>query len=317
MDVSLEHKLTSITTRPRLLTVDDQPINIRLLYELFHNEYDLFMATDGVQAISKAHELMPDLILLDVNMPGMDGFEVCRQLKSDPKTAYIPIIFITGNFDEADEVRGFELGGSDFIRKPINATITRARVHTHLALKLQADQLRNFALLDGLTGVANRRMFDRELLNVWRHCQRNQLPLSLLMIDVDYFKRYNDHYGHLEGDTCLRRVAVALQQALQRPQDLLARYGGEEFACVLPDTVAEGGTYVAQMLLEQVKKLKIRHDKSEVDPYVSVSIGMATLIPHAHAQVHTLIEAADQELYRAKLSGRGRACNVDLSCAEQ
>ena len=171
---------------------------------------------------------LPDLILLDVVMPNMNGFDVCRNLKSDPETRAIPIIFITGNFDEKDEITGFEVGGADFIHKPINPIITRARVRTQLALKQQADQLRSVALTDGLTGVANRRRFDQDMVNIWRQSLRDQLPLTLIMLDVDFFKRYNDHYGHQAGDVCLQKIASALKQTLRRPQDLVARYRLEE-----------------------------------------------------------------------------------------
>lgn len=238
--------------KPTMLVVDDQPLNIRLIHELFNEEFEVFMATDGIKAVKKAQELLPDLVLLDVVMPNLDGFEVCRILKSNPVTSAIPVIFITGNFNEADEITGFEVGGSDFIHKPINPVITRARVKTQLALKQQSDRLRSIALTDGLTGVANRRSFDRELASLWRQAQRNQLPLSLIMLDVDYFKRYNDHYGHQAGDACLQQIAEAMQQPLNRPQDFVARYGGEEFACILPATDAAGARYIAEQLRREV-----------------------------------------------------------------
>ena len=308
----LKNDLPLFVFRPKLLVVDDQALNIRLLHELFREDFDVYMATDGLQAISKAQDLAPDLILLDVVMPGMDGFEVCLRLKEDPKTNHIPVIFITSHFDEADEVRGFELGGSDFIHKPINPVITHARVNTHLKLKRQADKLRDIALIDGLTGVANRRKFDLEISAAWRTCQRNQTPLSLLMLDVDYFKRFNDLYGHQLGDSCLQWVARAIRRPLQRPKDLVARYGGEEFTCILPDTDADGARFIAQQLLDAVAALKLEHADSEVSHLVTISIGAATQLPNLQANPEALIEAADQQLYRAKEEGRARVCCIDM-----
>lgn len=308
----LEVIMPALDKKPVMLVVDDQPLNIRLIRDLFHQEFDIYMATDGLNAISKAQELSPDLILLDVVMPNMDGFEVCRSLKSDPETRSIPIIFITANFDEKDEIKGFELGGADFIRKPINPVITRARVRTQLALKQQADQLRSVALTDGLTGLANRRSFDRALENIWRQSVRSQLPLSLIMLDVDYFKPYNDHYGHQAGDLCLQKIASSMAQALNRPQDLLARYGGEEFACILPATDAAGASHIAKQLHLRVQLLQLPHARSEVSDFVTVSMGVVTLVPNKEESVETLIHTADKQLYRAKEQGRARTCAIDL-----
>lgn len=197
--------------RPKLLIVDDQSTNIRVLHELFREDCDVFMATSGEQAITVCQTQLPDLILLDVVMDDVDGHEVCRRLKADPVTQGIPIIFITAQQRDSDEALGLELGAVDFISKPINPIIVRARVRTHLTLKLQNDLLRSMALMDGLTGVANRRKFDEDISADWRQCFREQKPLSLILADVDYFKRYNDRYGHLAGDGCLKSVAQALK----------------------------------------------------------------------------------------------------------
>ncbi|WP_256597426.1 diguanylate cyclase [Pseudomonas sp. 31-12] len=190
-------------------------------------------------------------------MEGMDGHEVCRRLKADSATQGIPIIFITAQQQESDEVLGLELGTVDLISKPINTTIVRARVRTHLTLKLQSDLLRSMALMDGLTGVANRRKFNEDILADWRLCFREQKPLSLILVDVDYFKRYNDRYGHQAGDDCLRSVAQTLSETVRRPYDLVARYGGEEFACVLPNTVLSDAVEIAERMQERVRTLGI------------------------------------------------------------
>jgi PleD family two-component response regulator len=211
MEQLMETWLPHPHNRPKLLIVDDQSTNIRVLHELFREDCDVFMATSGEQAITVCQTQLPDLILLDVVMDDVDGHEVCRRLKADPVTQGIPIIFITAQQRDSDEALGLELGAVDFISKPINPIIVRARVRTHLTLKLQNDLLRSMALMDGLTGVANRRKFDEDISADWRQCFREQKPLSLILADVDYFKRYNDRYGHLAGDGCLKSVAQALK----------------------------------------------------------------------------------------------------------
>lgn len=290
--------------RPKLLLVDDQPLNIRVLHELFRFDCDVLMATGGEQAIEICRTQLPDLVLLDVVMEGMDGNEVCRRLKTDPLTQDIPIIFISANDQEADEAVGLELGAVDYISKPFNPVIVRARVKTHLTLKLQSDLLRNMAMLDGLTGVANRRKLVSRLEAAWRHACREGGPLSLIMIDVDYFKKYNDHYGHQAGDECLRRLAHAVADNLNRPYDLLARYGGEEFACLLPDTDQSGAMRVAQKIMAAVAELRMEHQASDVSPYVSLSLGIATVLPSPDLNCSDLLRLADEQLYEAKKSGR-------------
>ncbi|WP_231997062.1 diguanylate cyclase [Pseudomonas arsenicoxydans] len=299
--------------RPKLLIVDDQPTNIRVLHELFRQDCDVFMATSGEQAISVCQTQLPDLILLDVVMEGTDGHEVCRRLKADPATQGIPIIFITAQQQESDEVLGLELGAVDFISKPINTTIVRARVRTHLTLKLQSDLLRSMALIDGLTGVANHRKFNEDILADWRQCFREQKPLSLILVDVDYFKRYNDRYGHQAGDDCLKSVAQTLSETVRRPYDLVARYGGEEFACVLPNTVLSGAVEIAERMQESVRTLGIEHSASDVDRVLTISLGVATLTPTGELGFEALIEAADKQLYEAKNAGRARVCSSAIS----
>lgn len=313
MEQSMETWLPHSLNRPKLLIVDDQPTNIRVLHELFREDCDVFMATSGEQAISVCQTQLPDLILLDVVMEGMDGHEVCRRLKADPLTQGIPIIFITAQQQESDEVLGLELGAVDFISKPINTTIVKARVRTHLTLKLQSDLLRSMALMDGLTGVANRRKFNEDILADWRLCFREQKPLSLILVDVDYFKRYNDQYGHQAGDGCLKSIAQALSETVRRPYDLVARYGGEEFACVLPNTVLSGAVEIAERMQERVRALGIEHSASDVDQVVTISLGVATLTPTGDLEFQALIEAADKQLYEAKNAGRARVCSSAMS----
>lgn len=293
---------------PKLLIVDDQPLNIRILHELFRAECDVFMATHGEQALLMSRELQPDLILLDVMMSDIDGHEVCRRLKANPETREIPVIFVTGKSHEDDETTGFELGAVDYIRKPFSAVVVQARVRNHLKLKLQNDVLRELAMLDGLTGIPNRRSFDERFQSIRAHALREQRPLSLLMIDVDYFKKYNDLYGHLRGDQCLREVAQTLHANVRRPHDLVARFGGEEFAVLLPDTDEAGALKVAEQLQDLIAQLDIEHNASDVSNRVSLSIGAATRLPSSTASLEQHLHWADEQLYRAKSEGRNRTC---------
>ena len=299
--------------RPKILIADDQPTNIRVLYELFRDQCDVFMATSGAQTIQICRAELPDLILLDVVMDDIDGHEVCRRLKADSLTNAIPIMFVTSQNLEADEVIALGLGAVDFITKPINPVIVRARVRTHLTLKLQGDLLRASALLDGLTGVANRRKFDEDVQTDWRQCLRETAPLSLVLIDIDYFKLYNDRYGHQAGDNCLKLVAKALAETLRRPYDKLARYGGEEFGCLLPKTELAGASAIAERMQTRVSELRVEHLGSDVDQVVTISLGVASMVPTPSTTPELLLKAADQQLYEAKRTGRARVCALSAS----
>ncbi len=305
-------RLTALPERPRLLLVDDQPINIQTLYRIFHADHEVFMATSGVQALELCQRTLPDLILLDVVMPELDGLEVCRQLKSSPLTADIPVIFVTAQNDPADETRALEAGGVDFISKPLNPAVVRARVRTHLTLKAQSDLLRELVFLDGLTGVANRRRFDDTLPVEWRHCQRSGAPLTLLLLDIDHFKLYNDHYGHQAGDACLQQVAATLRRAFRRPHDLVARYGGEEFVCLMPHCDLAAGQAQAETIRADLATQRIPHDASPTAVTVTVSIGVATAVASPDISVEALLAAADAQLYLAKKNGRDRVSAVEL-----
>lgn len=293
---------------PRVLIVDDEPGNIQVLAEALPG-YDVRFATSAARGLSLALEQSPDLILLDVLMPGMDGFEALRWLKSEPRTQHIPVIFVTGLADMEDEERGFALGAVDYILKPVSPAIVRARVRTHIELKRQRDLLEEHAALDGLTGIANRRRFDQELARAWHAAQRSGQPLTLMLLDVDHFKRFNDHYGHSPGDECLRRVAGALARAFSRGEDLAARYGGEEFALLLP---GDDGAAQALRALRAVHALQIPHERSECSVLVSVSIGAITTVPVPGSSADAALTLADGLLYAAKHGGRDRAEFQDL-----
>jgi diguanylate cyclase (GGDEF)-like protein len=289
-----------------VLIVDDTPANIKLLSVVLGRAHELLFAVSSREALELAAAQTPDLILLDVMMPEMDGYEVCAQLKADPRTRSIPVIFVTAMSREEDEAKGLEVGGIDYITKPYSAPIVRARVRNHLELKRYRDFLENLSATDGLTGIPNRRRFDEFLDCEWRRTMRSQLPLSLIMLDLDFFKAYNDHYGHLAGDDCLRQVAEALAGGVRRPADLVARYGGEEFVCVLPETEMSGARQVAQQLWEKVGALQIPHAYSSVSEHVTISAGVATLTPAVGQKLTDIIARADAQLYVAKRSGRNQ-----------
>lgn len=301
--------------RPKLLVVDDQPINIQALYQVFSRDHQVFMATSGEQSLAMCAGKQPDLVLLDVEMPGMDGYEVCRRLKADAATRDIPVIFVTAHSDEEAETRGLDAGAVDFISKPINPRIVRARVKTQLMLKAQSDLLRHWVYVDGLTGVHNRRYFDERLRSEWGRAVRNSALLSVVLIDVDFFKRYNDRYGHQAGDDCLRRVAATLKSGLRRPGDLIARYGGEEFACLLPDTGLSGALQLAGQLGQLVHDRHIEHADSAVAPVVTVSQGVCCKTAEAVGSAGALLREADAQLYAAKAQGRHRACGSELAAS--
>lgn len=298
-----------------ILLVDDAPTNIQMLNETLKDGYHLFFATNGRDALRIASESMPDLILLDVIMPEMDGYEVCRILKADPIMRDIPIIFITAMSQQEDEAIGLELGALDYITKPFNSTIVRLRIRNQIELKRQRDLLARLSHLDGLTGIPNRRALDDSMEREWRRGTRSLKPLSLLMIDIDQFKAYNDSCGHLVGDDCLRAVAQAMKIPLGRAADFVGRYGGEEFMVILPETDEAGALVVAREIQQAVAALAIPHPASAVSDIVTISIGTATAVAQREHEYTCLLQAADTALYQAKQEGRNRIVAAPLlSC---
>lgn len=325
-----------------VLLVDDKPDNLRLLSTMLteHN-YEVRRVTRGQMALKTAKAAPPDLILLDIKLPDLDGYQVCQVLKSDPVTAEIPIIFISALDDILDKVKAFSIGGVDYITKPFHVEEVLVRVKNQLMLCQQRQQLleknerlqqeikarkeiekalqdsqlqlqqanqelERLAHLDGLTQIANRRRFDQVLQEEWQRLARKQQPLSLILCDVDYFKSYNDTYGHQAGDDCLYSIAQTIRQSVNRPADLVARYGGEEFVIILPDTDAIGAEVVAKIIQQKVQDLQLIHAQSPSSPYISLSFGIACYIPQPGLSSSRLIEAADTALYQAKKQGRNQ-----------
>jgi len=299
--------MTEKTAKPLILIVDDTPTNIPVLAEALHTDYRVKVAPSGKAAFEViARQGPPDLILLDVMMPEMDGYEVCRRLKTQAQTRDIPVIFVTAKSDAMDEERGLRLGAVDYITKPFHLPIVNARVRNHIRLKLKSDLLETLALVDGLTDIANRRRFDQALEIEWKRAQRTGDSVALIMLDIDHFKAYNDHHGHGAGDACLKRVATTLADSVERAADLVARYGGEEFVVLLPDTDATGARQIAERLRQAIEALAMPHGHSPVAEVVTLSLGLASAIPSAESPPANLLEQADQRLYQAKSEGRNR-----------
>ncbi len=298
----------------KILIVDDEKIYRDQLSLLLKDQYKLMVANDGEQALKAiAHvDSKPDLILLDVMMPNMDGYEVCKRVKNDDACKDIPVIFITSMEDVKDETKGFELGAVDYITKPISPPIVQARVKTHMRLKRKIDLLENMVSLDGLTEIPNRRAFDETLKKEWELSKRNSTTMSVIMMDVDKFKQFNDNYGHSAGDDCLKKVAEALAGASKRPADFVARYGGEEFCAILPDTNLEGALNVAEGFRKAVEGLNIPHEYSEAAKFVTVSIGVASSSSSGDLSGLELQKFADKQLYLAKETGRNQVVGDNL-----
>ncbi len=311
-----------------ILVVDDRRENADLILDMLtENGYTVRQVLDGIQALRTINCDPPELILLDIMMPEMDGYEVCRQIKSNPETTNIPVLFISAKGELLDKVRAFQVGGVDYITKPFFLEEVLCRIETHLSnyryqrylaeeiaarekvqeeLELANQELERLVNLDGLTEISNRRYFDEFLDKEWYRLRREKQPLCLMMIDIDYFKPYNDTYGHLLGDEALKAVAQTLAKIIKRPADLVARYGGEEFAVILPNTDAEGARQVANNIITDIRQLAIPHQSSEVSEYLTLSIGISSIIPAQEQFPEFLINKADEALYLAKNQGRNR-----------
>ncbi|AWB66855.1 diguanylate cyclase response regulator [Saccharobesus litoralis] len=301
----------SVTAKQTILIVDDEPLNIKVLGQALSGSYRVKTAINGTRALEIAQgEETPDLLLLDIQMPDIDGYEVLLALKQSDRTKSIPVIFITGRDGAEDEARGLELGAMDYITKPFNIPVVMARVRNQLALKQKADLLEKLVSIDGLTEIPNRRAFDEAFIREWRRCTRAQAPLSMIMIDIDCFKPYNDNYGHSKGDEVLKKVAERLSNELKRGGDFVARYGGEEFVVILPETEIHSAVYVAESLRNTIVEAQIPHKYNLAADFVTISLGLAYCIPREDLEPITLQNKADKMLYRAKNEGRNQVVAV-------
>ncbi len=281
-----------------LLIVDDNPLNIKFLHALLsHQSYQVYSAEDGLQACRIAKKILPDIILLDIMMPVMNGFDACKRLKEMPETKEIPIIFLTSKADTKDILKGFQLGAVDYITKPFKYKELLARVSTHLKLKFARDILKKMAALDGLTQLYNHGYINKRLAQEISEAKRHCHPLSIFMFDLDHLKNINDTYGHSAGNDVFKQISATLKKNL-RKEDIIGRYGGDEFLIVLPNTRRQAGYKVAEHVRNIISQLKWRHDGMKV----TISGGITALQEEKNAE--ELIAKTDELLYQAKHNGR-------------
>lgn len=293
----------------KILAIDDDAFTLAMIADLLSDMASVFCECSGEQGLQTAAELQPDLILCDVAMPGLDGHAVCRQLRADADTKHISVVCVSSLETEADEIAALSSGALDFIRKPLSAPLLRAKVQAHLYKAAQSKHIWNLSRRDGLTGLFNRRYFDERLKREWARQQRFGQSLALGMVDLDRFKPFNDLYGHIKGDECLKFVAKALSGFVDRPGELAARYGGEEFVFLLPGMDSIGADRFGAAVCNNIRKLKRPHEKSEFG-IVTASVGMASVRPCSEMEAHELLRMADQALYAAKAGGRNRHVNA-------
>lgn len=325
--------------KPKILIVDDKPANLLALGGLLADlDVELVEANSGADALAQTLDHDFALVLLDVQMPDMDGYEVAELMRGNKKTRHVPIIFVTAAYKRETHIfKGYESGAVDYLFKPLEPLVFKSKVGVFLELfrhkeeletkrreldrklveleELQQqleetnEQLLYLSVTDGLTGLSNRRHFEEAYNEEWARSLRNCTPLSLLLLDIDHFKAYNDTYGHCAGDDCLRRISLTLSEIVQRDVDKLARIGGEEFAILLPGTDTPGAEFVARKLLLAVSTKDLPHGASGTADYVTISIGVASTVPDRMLSPRTVYDAADKALYSAKKQGRNRVCS--------
>jgi diguanylate cyclase (GGDEF)-like protein len=302
-----------------LIADDDKTTRIWLRHAMEQEGYQVVEAIDGATCLTAFSDLKPDVVLLDAMMPNVDGFTCCKQIQELPGGAGTPVLVITGLEDQESVDKAFAAGAADYVTKPIHWAVLRQRVRRliqqvsmYQQLEKMNQELQRLVSVDGLTQVANRRRFDEYLQQQWQQMQRERLSLSLILCDIDFFKLYNDTYGHQVGDDCLRQVAKVIQKSAKRSVDLAARYGGEEFAVILPNTNLRGAIQVSKEIQTKVKSLLIPHSSSKVSAQVTVSLGVSSMVPTPSNIAAMLITTADKALYQAKAEGRNRFCACTL-----
>lgn len=299
--------------KPTILVVDDMTTTLLLIHDLLKDTYEVKIAKSGTKALEILESPNDiDLILLDIEMPDINGYDVCKRIKNNETIKNIPIIFITGRTSQEDEEYGLNLGAIDYITKPFNKAIVKLRIKNYLNLKIKNDMLEKLSMYDGLTNIRNRRYFDETFEKTFSEIKRDKKSLAVLMIDIDFFKPYNDNYGHGQGDETLRKVAKALEKTIKRASDFVARYGGEEFVILLKDINKDGVEAVANNLLNAVRELKITHEFSKIENYVTVSIGVSYYNSSSDITKLELLLKADETLYSVKNSGRNNFAILEV-----
>lgn len=310
----------------KVLVVEDSKVTLKAICTYLERmEIEPLTAETGKEAIEVYRRERPDIILLDGRLPDIDGFEVAREIRAmEKKKDWTAIIFLTSMTKDEDLARGIEAGGDDYLMKPISETVLKAKVIAmrrlvemqrsliDLTYKLNVTnrELQQLSATDGLTGLSNRRMYDELSLREWRRCERTKKSIALVMVDVDYFKLYNDHYGHQAGDECLKAVAGQLKRSAPRASDVVARYGGEEFVLALGETDMDGAIWVANHFRQRIEDLNMAHINSELG-HVTVSCGVAAVKPSDSVSLATLLQSADYALYQAKEQGRNRVVGAE------
>jgi diguanylate cyclase (GGDEF)-like protein len=292
-----------------LLIVDDENSNLKYLSHILMEDYTIFSATNGLSAIEKAKEYKPDLILLDILMPGLDGYQTLSEIKKTEEIKKIPVIFITGLDTAKDEEKGLSLDAADYIIKPFNPTVVKLRVRNQIQIVNQLRTIECLSMIDQLTNIPNRRSFDDRLRLEWKHAIREHEPISMMILDLDRFKAVNDTYGHQLGDIVLQTIANVFSKILKRPNDFAARWGGEEFVVLMPNTLMEGALDVAEQLRRAVESTLIPNADGS-DLKITVSIGVTSLLPTVDSSMDAFFSKADKALYAAKEAGRNRVCSI-------
>lgn len=290
----------------KVLIIEDSLSFAAYLSDVLSDSYAVSVAHNASEGLRIALSIQPEIILLDLVLPDIDGYEAFKNIKSNKILSDIPIIFVSAVSEIRDQMKGLELGAVDYIVKPINPDIVRAKIKNHIKIKHDFERLENISLKDPLTLVGNRRLFDERLDSEWRRAKRDGFSLGLFMLDIDFFKNFNDSKGHLAGDDCLKSIAAAIDSSLKRGGDIVVRYGGEEFAAILPGINLEAAQRVAERIIDNVQKLQIRHPDSSVSELVTLSIGGAIALPCAESEMTEIIKKADVALYSAKKNGRNR-----------
>ncbi|WP_440906377.1 diguanylate cyclase (plasmid) [Catenovulum sp. SX2] len=296
--------MNSVTPNlPHLLIVEDDEINYLVLEKIFSDSYFVTRCTSGIDCINYCNQHKPEVVLLDVELPGLSGLDTCKLLKASNETSDIAVVFVTSHSNDEEQTQCWLAGGNDFVSKPVNALTIKHRVNAQFKYQQQKNELKKQAYIDGLTGVYNRRYLDSELSQKLSMAKRSASAFSLLIIDVDWFKLYNDQYGHLEGDRCLKKVAALIQQPLLRKSDSVSRYGGEEFVCILPQTDLVGAQLIAENIIKLMEQANIQH-KASPNGYVTVSIGITGVYAVTEVDPIIWINTADEALFNAKNQGR-------------